>query len=284
MLPLLFLACSGDLSNQLFDEDAAFAAALPDADQLTLSSPGDPGSVSDAAAELFSLTVGTLAGGQQVLDGITSMTAEVLATPPTERGEDYRVWGPVPSDDNPDLFLRIEMSRSSTGSAYTYALQVAETSAGPWWELVSGTHLAGLDDVALGTGSIELLDLTTGDQLLVDYDLQALRSVHMEQVDGGQPSLQWTWSEHDDGGGGLSYDQPADAIGKLSSVGATDLSVETTWLPDGAGRGVARLSGGAYAGSDIELLQCWDTSGSATWSWDSIGYTEPLGDESACAL
>ncbi|RME24710.1 MAG: hypothetical protein D6798_10570 [Deltaproteobacteria bacterium] len=284
MLAILLFACSGDLSNRIFREDAAFAEALPDGDQLALDLPAEVDEVGDEAAELYALTVATLAGGQQVLDGVTDLTDEVLATPPTERGDDYRVWGPVPSDDDPDLFLRVEMSRSSTGSTYTYALQVAETSAGPWWELLSGTHLAGSEDVALGTGSIELVDLASGDRIQVEYDLRALRTVSMERVDGDDAGLGWTWTERADGGGGLSYAQPADTFGSLSTVGATDLQVDSAWLPDGAGRGVARLSGGAYAGSDVELVQCWDRAGTVTWSWDSAGYTETVGDESACSL
>lgn len=283
MLLLALLACGGDLSNRVFDEDADFIAALPSSDQLALSYP-QPEAVADDPADLYVLNVEAIASAQGLLGGVTAATDEVVLLPPTERGEDYRVWGPTPFDGDPDLFLRVEMSRSSTGATYSYAFQLAETSAGPWWEYLVGTHVAGASEVALGSGTIDLAEGSWGGGAVLDYDLRERREIGVTAEQGGTVLVQWRWIEGEDGGASLDYAQPSDSVSGLLGKQDEELTSSSAWLGDGAGRGVARLTGGDLGKSTLELVQCWDETGATTWSWDSEGWTEELGSEADCPL
>lgn len=284
MIALLLLACGGDLTNRVFDEDAAFLAALPSSTQLTLSYPAPAGAVSDNPAELYALNVEAVGSGQALVAAVTAATDEVLTLPPTERGEDWRVWGPTPFDADPGLFLRVEMSRSATATTYAYAFQLAETSAGPWWEYVAGTHVVGEVEVALGSGSIDVAELGDGTSARLEYDLRDGREIELAAWSGGASVLEWAWVEGADGGGSLDLLQPSDAIPALEGAASEELATTSAWLGTGAGRGVARLSGGDLRGATVELVQCWAADGGVLWSWDSAGWTEEVGSEAACGL
>ncbi|MCK6502531.1 hypothetical protein L6R53_03905 [Myxococcota bacterium] len=287
-LVLLLSACGSTFSNDLFLDDADFAAALPSDQHLALSYPAPAEGVVEDPADLYAITVQTLSVGGAVLALATDATAQVLALPPSERGEDYRVWGPFPYEDNPDWFLRVELSRSSTGALYTYAFQVAETSAGPWAELLEGRHEVGEEQVALGEGAVWWRDPTGQGEVAITYDLRDTPTIGAVvtalDLGGGAIDQQWTWTEEADGGGRLSHSQPADAVPALHGAGDEALTVESRWLSDGTGRGDAWLSGGDLYAATVQLRQCWSSSGEATWSWDSEGWTEELGDSGACGL
>ena len=134
-------ACGGDLSNAVFVEDAAFRAALPQLD-LSLAWPGGEVIVEEpiTGAELLALPP-TQDGLQELsaaLDLLQLTVSPALSLSPSERGEDYRVWGPYPFDEAPGSFLRLEMSRTRDRALYSVALQAAATSLGPWTEFSVG--------------------------------------------------------------------------------------------------------------------------------------------------
>ncbi len=280
LLVLTVIACGGDLSNQVFTEDADFIAALPGAEQLAIAYPQPDAGPVDEPSDIYVLNVEAVTSGQQLLDAVTSVTDEVVLLPPSERGDDYRVWGPTPFDGDPNLFVRVEMSRAATGATYGYAFQLGETSTGPWWEYVSGTHVAGETEVAVGSGSITVE--SAWGTAVVDYDLRAGREIDLSASQDGEEVVQWSWVEDDDGGATLDYAQAGDLVGDLLGEEDEELSATSAWLASGAGRGVARLTGGDLGGSSVELVQCWDEQGAITWSWDSMGWTEELGAESDC--
>lgn len=285
---LLLTACGSTFSNDLFLDDADFAAALPGAEHLALSYPVPAEGMVEEPADLYALTVQTLTVGGAILALATDATAQVLALPPTERGEDYRVWGPFPYEENPDWFLRVEMSRSSTGATYSYAFQVAETSAGPWAELLEGRHEVGEDEVALGEGTVWWREPSGQGEVEITYDLRETPTIGavVTAVDlgGGPLSQRWTWTAEADGGGRLSHSQPADAVPALHGSSDETLSLQSRWLGDGTGRGDAWLTGGDLYTTTVQLRQCWSSAGLATWSWDSEGWTEELGASEACGL
>lgn len=284
----LLLACGSTLSNDLFLDDADFAAALPSGEHLALSYPVPDQGVAEDPADLYTITVNTLGLGGAILDLTTGATAQVLAAPPTERGLDYRVWGPLPWDENPDWFLRVEMTRSSTGGTYAYAFAVAETSAGPWWEFLEGQHEVGEQEVALGEGTVWWRNLLGEGEVEIGYDLRetATISAEVRALDLGEGSIdqQWTWTEEVDGGGRLFQAQPADAVPALRGGSDEELTVESRWLSDGTGRADAWLSGGDLYGATVQLSQCWMATGAATWSWDNQGWTDQVGESGACGL
>ncbi|MBK7759488.1 MAG: hypothetical protein IPI35_24450 [Deltaproteobacteria bacterium] len=123
-LPAL-TACGGDLSNAVFVEDAAFRAALPQL-AVSLAWPGGEVTVEEPAtgAELLSLppTQDALVELAAALDLLQVTVSPALSLSPSERGEDYRVWGPYPFEEAPGSFIRLEMSRTRDRALYSVAL------------------------------------------------------------------------------------------------------------------------------------------------------------------
>ncbi len=284
-------ACGGDLSNAVFIEDAAFRAALPQL-SVSLAWPGGEVTVEEptAGAELLSLpptqdALGELAGA---LDLLQVTVSPALSLSPSERGEDYRVWGPYPFDEAPGSFIRLEMSRTRDRALYSVALQAAATSLGPWTEF------------SVGLWSEEPLE----DELIgeLGWDWGAFGAATGTPAEG---HFTLAWSEDGDhlrlslaeiggieeatmsvrlaeGGGQLTTEARVD----LDDAGGLpeSLTLRSAWDAAGAGRGALRVSGGDLGLVSNTAEHCWAADGALLWFSDEEGWGTSAGAEQACSL
>ncbi len=300
-LVLLATGCGSTISNQVFYDDADFLNALPGPEQFDLAYPSELDTADcheegSEKATFACVTVEALASGNGFVGMITALTEVIRTATPAERGEDYRVWGPgdwIP--DYPGHFLRVEMSRSATGSAYSWAFQLAATTAGPWdHEIIAGTHYAGEVEVAAGVGDLtldfdalsEVVGSESGGVVNVSYDARDLTwfSVTSEALDVGLEETydsEWVFQEAEDGGGDLSFE-----TGLAVDPGAAleELALRTRWTPFGEGRGDALIHGGDLSGSPRSASECWGASGHLTWHQDDLGWLGETGDPEDCAF
>ncbi|GEM_PF-1932514 len=301
---LVAIACTGcgsTISNQVFYDDADFLNALPGTEQFDLAYPSEI-DTSDCEtdgtekATFACVTVQALETGNAFVGTITALTDVIRYAAPSERGEDYRVWGPgdwIP--EYPGYFLRVEMSRSPTRSAYSWSFQLASNTVGPWdTEIIHGTHYAGELDVAAGVGDLvldfdalaDVVGTQGGGLVTVSYDARDLTwfAVSTESLDAGLDetlSSDWVYQEDADGGGDLTFDAqlPVDDNPALE-----DLALRVRWTSFGEGRGDALIHGGDLTGSPRSASECWGSSGHLVWHEDDLGWLAETGDVAECAF
>lgn len=283
MTLLTLLGCYGDLSNAIFEEDARFYAALPSTDAFSFAYPA-PELLAEEPAFFYGLTTKTMGTTSAFLDTVVGATAIVTAVPPAERGEDWRVWGPGAWDAFPGTYLRMEMSRTSDQSLYTFAFQVADTSAGPWTEFTSGTW-----QVDPGTGMQgELLfdyDQLSGvvggadtGQVLARWDAREGRQVEVladAVVGGTEVALSASILEQAEGGR-FEFSEPEARLGPSTGF-------VTRWDGTGAGRADGLVFSDETKG-DYAFTQCWLADGEGVFYRDDAEPPTQVGDEALCAL
>ncbi len=300
LLPLTLFAigCGSTMSNAVFYDDADFLNALPGAGYFHLSYPTEFDTsdcdLSDSERSLFAcITVDSLATGDELMGTITGLTQVVRTLAPSERGDDYRVWGPGDwLEFAPGTFLLVEMSRSPTHSAYSWAFQLAPSSQGPWEsEFIHGTHYAGEIDVAAGIGDLvldldvlaEFEDTSGGGIVTVDYDVRELTrfSIQSDVGDGVAVNSEWVYEETEEGGGDFTLDTEVDVN---ANANLEQMALRSRWEPEGQGRGDALLHGGDLTGNPLSASQCWAADGTLSWHFDDLGWIPETGDIGECAF
>ena len=63
-----------------------------------------------------------------------------------------------------------------------------------------------------------------------------------------------------------------------------DFVVRSRWLPTGAGRSDARLSGGDLGSAQGIASECWDTSFDEVFYTDNVNYLPTEGSAASCAF
>ena len=142
MLLLALLACDSPISNELFEADEAFLAALPRASRTGL--PGRLRALPEGGDE--PVLEAARAATARLEPLVTTMThlGEVLRnTPPDGRSPTHRTFDarPVSLPDGPDPFqLRADLVRVDEDSELTWTLEAAPSAEGPWSVLARGLH------------------------------------------------------------------------------------------------------------------------------------------------
>jgi hypothetical protein len=298
---VLLGGCGSTFNNDALLEDADFLNALPGPEQIHISTPGtlEVEACEEAGTStLACLTVDSLDTAQSLLAIVNDLTQVIHGQTPTERGEDYRVWGPGDWLENlPGTFVRVEMSRSPTRSTYSWAYQFAPSSQGPWsGEILVGTHRAGELIVAEGSGDLDC-DLeawaqvtgggTTG-SMTIEYDVRDRTWLRLV-TDGraGEDPLgqdrDWTYEELPDGGGEFIYDSAFDVHNSEQDI-AEQVDIRVRWTALGDGRGYGLVTGGDLEVGLASTSECWDPDGQFTWHTDEFGWQDEQGDVALCAF
>lgn len=286
---LTLTACGGDLSNAVFIEDAAFRAALPQLD-VSLAWPGGEVSAEAPASggELLALppTQDALAELARAVALLEVTVSPAMSLSPSERGEDYRVWGPYPFDEAPGSFIRLEMSRTRDRALYSVALQAAATSLGPWTEFSVGLWSEEpLEDDLVGELGWDWGALTAATGVSAEGrftlawsdagDHLRLNLAGAEGIDEAILGVQLA-----EGGGQLTAEARVD----LDDAGGLpeSLTLRSVWDAAGAGRGALRVSGGDLGLVSNTAEHCWAADGALLWFSDEEGWGTTTGEESAC--
>lgn len=289
------LGC-GDMSNQVFYEDAEFLEALPTRENFQVEyTPGFDYEAfyaqAGALAPLYELTVGAVGLADLYLEEITWIADTARSRDPSLRDRDHRVWGPFHWSElapEEDLYLRVEMTREPTGSRYNYAFWHAESAADEGTKFFVGTHYAG-ETIAMGDGSVEWFvneDTDHPGSMRLAYDLRGGLALRVDLEDmrfGDAPAESSSWSINEEGGfKTIAFTSEWN----LDEEGAPEcVKLESRW---GAATGEGRSDGVFYAGAlgeGADVLGCWDAAGLPTVVWDSMGFWEHVGDPATdCAV
>ena len=296
MIPLLLAAGCGDLSNQVFYEDADFLAALPTRETLQISYiegfEGRPEDFPDAL--LFGHTLSAIQSADQYLELTTEITEALQSLSPSERGADYRRWGPSEYGfSGVTAYLQVEMTRAISGGSYTTLFSRADSPSGPWTRFYVGHHYVG-ETVAEGSGDMswDYSALDGEGALYLDYDLREMPAFYVQLDDLILPEssealkAQWYYALTEDGGGDLEYTAEVDIGGDSAEPVPEILEIRSRWLADGTGRGDAMLTGGdALGDTEGRFTQCWTVDGvllaQAAEPAAFEDYFPPVGDPAA---
>jgi hypothetical protein len=291
--------CHDPYSNALFEEDALFLAAIPDAARVTTRGPGaDQGRDDPCDGENWALfpiwTWQTSADLNEMIFSLLYAVEYVAAQPIAERLDRERVWGPVATGDGSAVELRMTRTTDDEGvDRFDYAMTWFDDGADPSTGTVPflGTFEAGtVPREGVGTFSFDFglyhqvapaegsLD---GGQILVEHDNsdgQVLLWIDVVAVTGAgidEPaSARYAFFlDPVDGGGWFEYVWEGDLEGSATSA-EERYETRVRWLADGSGRADALLSGGDLEPWDIELLvtECWDAC-------LQLGYYAEIGEE-----
>lgn len=300
--------CHDPFSNQWFEDDELFLAAIPDAERVTTRVPdngdaaerkvpwGDPVPAGAAIAE-FPVWTWEVSHDLNVFIFMLLYAVEaVTAEPISYREDDRRLWGPVPAENGDDIWF--DMTRVE--DRFDYEMLWAEPGEGPDGGVVpfSGSFVAGTvpregqGNFLFRFGVMYELEsqpdsLVAGD-LYVDHDNrdgQVLLAIDLDGIVGpeGEPpwSAQYAFHLAPEGPGWFEYATEGDLEGTDPAV-LEQYEVRTRWLADGSGRADARLSGGDLGAFEYLVTECWDANYMRTYYADNTGFTLPWGDPESC--
>jgi hypothetical protein len=288
---LLLLGGCGGLTNDPFLEDAEFRAALPSAARarITVETAGEQGRrASLERLWMLGLTLDVSEGVNAYVQSVLGTVDEVRELRPDGRGEDWRSWGPYAIEGDQD----ITATMARDGATYAWRFDIDPAGGGDSVRPVFGEHLAG-DSVQAGVGTM-VLDFdawaaagfgTTAGTAEIVYDLRDGRTMRVTLRDlaeaGGEPAQDaevW-FSLQQPHQGRFEYAAKDD----VNDNGVLeDLLVVTRWIPGGAGRADAEVSGGDAGGWSWRITQCWGAGAELVYEADNLGALETIGSEADC--
>ena len=290
LLPLL-VGCGDPVSNQIFEEDADFYAALPAESRQTVAFSDDTTDEEARGlgerADLVDLSVLVAADENAFIFTLLGVVDTVRTLPPAARTEDTRRWGPYSGDCGVDYGLLI----ARTSGVYDWS--VSGHAAGEDEAIVLyGTHYAGTT-VAGGDGRFVwdhsrwaawCGDTATG-LMTVDYDnregVDLIVNLDDWSTDGSVPRA-WTYSyARTDDAGDFQFRTETDLADDGSDDVAT-VTVRDRWIPGDSGRSDATVTGGGFGDATWRWSQCWDGHGRLTWQEDSLNLLPAEGDAAEC--
>ncbi len=292
LLALLARPACGGFSNRLFEEDAEFAAALPSAERhrIALETAGED--ARRARCErvwMLCLTFDVGATYNGYLRAILGTIDRVRALPPSERGEDWRSWGPYAYAA--DRFVTANIVRE--GGAFAWRIDIADRADADGIALAWGDHFEGAS-VRKGVGTM-VLDFDALGELgweplrgsaTMGYDFRdgrVLRLTLDEVADTSgadtEPLSATAWYRIQDGRGRFEYRAPLD----VNDNGVDEeLTVVARWVRGDGGRADAAVTGGDAEGWAWAVTQCWSRAGILTHEADNLGILTEVGDPRSC--
>jgi hypothetical protein len=296
LLSSLVPACAGPITNDLFEEDADFLAALPSADRQTVHyAPASgvrlPVALPEGSPDLRDWTGQITSSVNSAVLDVLDLVDLVRAHPPTARTEDGRAWGPWDVGDS--AWLLVEIARSGIGQ-YVWTFSLSDAAGGPWAVGVAGTHWAGTS-VADGDGDFEAHAGTVAEFLgggaegsvAVDYDNREGIDLAVTFDDFRTGSTDapldasYDYIEDLAGNGDFQFESDLDVVEgeALEHVGA-----RSRWDAGGALRVDARVGEGDLGGTAVTLSQCWSPEGALVYQGDDAGVFDPVGNEGECVF
>ena len=282
---LFLLACSGPMTNAFLLEDQEYTNALPQREQhrIPLSRGDSTTSEIEALADDFN----------QTFDGLLGWVDGVRAIPPTERGENSRVWGPHIADDTGDLYWRVSIERTEPGR-FAWEFEVRQGADGDWLSFFGGNYLAGFD-ASESQGSftydgdmLVAIDASDdGGTMTVEYDYIGEHELYAQLAqDGGAGEY---WYREEDGVSSAWFDIPSDVYSPdedATSSALEDYAIAAQWLESGAGRQESRSAGGDLGELVVLYTECWDAVGEIVYAhYECAICTEPAaGDAADCVF
>jgi len=293
-----------------------FVDALPSAADVEIKVPEHQGQAlgTGERSELYNHTYNISRGVNAHIGAVFAIIDAIVHTPPSEEGEDYRVWGPSEPRGLDRLSYRFSAQLAEEG-VYTYQLEArdkGETSEDAFRTIWDGVARPTDDDA--GTGELSfLLDNNDNDcdvgTIHLTYDVSAeLRTVDVDfdgvanTCNGEEARAQsYHYSEAADGSGDFMFS----LLGNIHAAEEQKPELETMtinsrWLADGSGRGDVVLASSEieadlamYApesgATHVEVTECWNDLFELTYTTSSpeelAEHLRPTdGDPASCSI
>jgi hypothetical protein len=268
---------------------AGLAKGIPTSDQVAIKLPiaktKSIGQLADYYVTTRNVTRMFNGGTAWVL----TLIHAIVQYPVTNVVGNVYTWGPWTDALNPAEY-QLQVTALADGT-FDYVLSGRnKTVAGSTFITVIDGHSDPRPGENLGNGSF-LLDMDasrivnpidSGDgtgQLTVHFDLAAR---HLDLgLAQATTTADYAYDEAADGSGDMTFDFQGDVNNNGSAL--ENIQIRSRWLPTGAGRGDARVTGGDIAPNVATASECWDTTFGRVFFTDSWGAPEE-GTVGACAF
>lgn len=293
------------------DDANQYREAVPVTQSVSVSGPDSAsGSSTKGLGDAPSGTAEWYRFTRNVRDGVNVVTAEVLVgvwaivhTRPTEVGADYAEWGPH-TDALEPVTYRFRVDRVADHE-YNYKLEGRPKSSKSDADFIPVLTGNGFDklDPRHGDGSFTI-DLDAAKQLDPDrhqndsgtvkitHDLPPTiteqnaalpRTISAELRPQGEAWIDITSVAKEDETGTLAVNAHADTDdSKMTKL--EDVTVNSQWRADGAGRADVSVSGGDLPTTIpvVDATECWGSDFARVYYEDTVGFENTYGDASAC--
>lgn len=308
---------------QKTDDVSEYREALPQADAVAVAGPegNANGSRTSSLEQSRSslLGIGPAPGNvakwyaftRNVRAGVNVVTRNVLAgvwlivhSAPTSVSQDHAEWGPY-SDALEPASYRFRVARVADGE-YDYVLEgrpKASRSDADYLTVLHGTGYGRLDprhgdgtftidlDAAKALDPIQHAD--DSGTVTITHDLPARigrelgappRTINADITPQGEAWVRIQSQANADGTGALDVDAHADTDDSRATL-LEDVSVQSRWRADGAGRADITVAGGDLPATIpmVVASECWATDFSRAYYADSVGFEPTTGDVTTCA-
>lgn len=265
------------------DDDIEFLLVVPSGDELRLRAP-EPGGASSS-----SLGAGDGYGSrrdplgrstvyeQQVLrnihavngfvQGLTEGLDHIRSTPPSERAENLRIWGPYGDDRHRGFESRLVLEKVGEAE-FSYRIEQRPRSSSEYNVVSEGRFQGkkarnGQGTIALHVGRAHQLGSSDDDELeslTLTYDMgggRASATLEVERVDG--VSATYAYEVQPNGGGTIVFDVPAVDFPGTPTRAPESLNVTARWLADRSGRADLKVFGGDLGAFEGRYAECWSS-------------------------
>ena len=306
LLALASLVACGDVDPTVGSEveTDTFRQALPSAEDVSLDYGAD-GAARQALNGDYSLIAGLTAhavvGTNATMVAHFALMEYVSNLPPTEAGEDFRVW----QGEHEELTVRVRADRVEVpeGLRYDYTLSGRVTAdGGELLPVITGhvVRVGVVDDEAPRNGfgivrfHFENLDTLEpereiGGKARVSFRKEGrAHQVHVRFIDVRTPddpyfpsAAEYVYAVQPDESGAMAWYSRGDV--KKDGEPFEDVAVHSVWRADKSGIGSGFVTGGSLEVDYWHLLECWDpTFIKGYGSLATPGLTLPSGDAASC--
>ena len=277
------------------------ADAIPTAEQVQIRLPeGQQFQALGDTADFYVLTRGVTRSLNAGAAWVLIVVHTIVQFPPTTVEDNVYTWGPWDGSALDPARYQLVVTANDDGT-YDWSLDGQnKQSTGPYITVISGHAVPDADPGEAphrGSGDF-FIDFDAGEEVnpidntpdtgnvQVTYDLAArVVTMHAEGVDdlNNPASFDYFYDENDDGSGDFQF--AIDANFEDSETAANESAlIRSRWLPTGAGRSDAKLSGGDLGSVEVTASECWDQTFRRVFYSDSQEWQPTEGNAADCAF
>jgi hypothetical protein len=231
---------------------------------------------------------------------VLGLLGEVTQHQPTTQTETSATWGPYTDALSPNTFKLTVVAQG--GDAYSYSLdgKAKDAPDTAYVTVLSGTHVAtghklGHGEFLLDWDAAATLpehDNNIGSALIGYSNDGADRRVGVlarfegvrDQDTGGRVNANYAYLAIPGAGGAFEFGIRKN-INPAEGATLENFTIKSRWLPSGAGRADAQVSGGDLGSAQATFNECWDTSFNSQFLAVSYDTTLGYGTEAAgCSI
>jgi hypothetical protein len=271
-------------------DNGAIDQAIPTSDQVQIKMPAQSRIVGQLA-QYYVVTRDATAAFNGGAAWVLVLIHSIVQLPVTSIQGNVYTWGPGSQPLDPADY-RLDVTANADGT-FDYVLSGRnKTQANAQFLAVITGHADPANGLGNGTftldfdASAEVDPIDNGSNkgtIAATYDL-ATRHLDLlissTNASGTPVSADYTYDEGADQSGDMTFSAQTDVGG---GPALENLVLRSRWLPTGAGRSDARISGGDLGSADAQASQCWDSLFREVYYTDNVSFLPTEGDPTQCA-